>query len=201
MTSRQKFYVFVDESGQDDTSKVFIVVAAVVLGDDRIPTEKLIIDLEDAAKTGRRKWNSTRHDRRAAYLSSVLDRNAAKGAVFFGVYQKPIHFFFPVVEIIEKSIKGAINGDYTARVYVDGANKKVASALTNALRSRGVSVRMARGKREESEALIRLADMWAGCIRSAYLGKPDAKMLFEKAQRERYLVDIGTGIQNPHAEA
>jgi hypothetical protein len=81
--------------------------------------------------------------------------------------------------------------DYTAHVYVDGANKTVARALTNALRSRGISTLLAKGKREESEALIRLADMWAGCIRNAFLNKEDAKQLFERATKEHYLFDIG----------
>lgn len=111
---------------------------------------------------------------------------------FFGIYPKPIHYFFPVVEIIEKAVMHMASKDYIARVYVDGANVTVARSLTNALRSRGVSTLMAKGKRDESEALIRLADMWAGCIRSALLGKKDAKELFERAKREHYLFNIGT---------
>ena len=188
----QKLYCYVDEAGQDDSSKVFTAVAVGVSGDERDTLENTAVELEDAARTGRRKWNSARHDRRIAYLNKILDRKIAKSNVFFGVYEKPIPYFFPVVEIIEKTIKRMAEKDYTARVYVDGANKTVAKALTNALRSRGISTRMVRGKREESEALIRLADMWAGCIRSAFLNKKDAKELFERAKRDGHLIDIGT---------
>jgi hypothetical protein len=185
-------YVYVDESGQDDASKVFVAVAVGMFGNERYELEKAIIAHEDEARTGRRKWNHTRHARRVEFLSKILDREVGKKNVFFGIYQKPIHFFFPIVEIIEKTIKRMIEREYVAHVYVDGANKTVAQSLTNALRSRGITTRFARGKRDESEALIRLADMWAGCIRHAHLDKSDAKEIFERAKRRNYLFEIGT---------
>jgi hypothetical protein len=191
VTKKQKIYVYVDESGQDDASKIFTVVAVGVFGNERNTLEHTVVELEDTTRTGRRKWNHAAHSRRVAFLSTILDRKVGKGNVFFGVYQKPIHYFFPVVEIIEKTIIHMVVKDYTARVYVDGANKTVARALTNALRSRGISTLLAKGKREENEALIRLADMWAGCIRNAFLNKEDAKQLFERATKEHYLFDIG----------
>ena len=189
---KQIINVYVDEAGQDSGSKIFTVVAVGVFGNERDGLDKMVIELEDITRTGRRKWNHAAHSRRVAFLSAILDHKVGKGSVFFGVYQKPIHFFFPVVEIIENTIVHMVAKDYIARVYVDGANKTVARALTNALRSRGISTRLVKGKREESEALIRLADMWAGCIRNAYLDKEDAKQLFERATKEHYLFDIGT---------
>jgi hypothetical protein len=191
MEKRQKIYIYVDESGQDDASKVFIVVAVGVFGNERDILEKTVIDLEDTMRTGRRKWNHAAHDRRVAFLTAILDRKIAKGNIFFGVYPKPIHYFFPAVEIIEKAVTHMVAKDYIARAYVDGANKTVARALTNALRSRGIATLMAKGKRDENEALIRLADMWAGCARGAFLEKQDAKKLFERAKKEHHLFDIG----------
>jgi hypothetical protein len=188
---KQKIYVYIDEAGQDDASKTFTVVAIGVFGNERDTLERTVIELEDMTRTGRRKWNHATHSRRIAFLTAVLERKVGKGNVFFGVYQKPIHYFFPVVEIIEKAITHMVAKDYIARVYVDGANKTAARALTNDLRPRRISTRLVKGKREESEALIRLADMWAGCIRNSFLGKEDAKQLFERATKEHYLLDIG----------
>jgi hypothetical protein len=130
MQKRQKIYVYVDESGQDDASKVFIVVAVGVFGNERNILENTVIQLEDAMHTGRRKWNHAAHSRRVAFLTAVLDRNIAKGNIFFGVYPKPIHYFFPVVEIIEKTITHMVVKDYIARVYVDGANTIKWTALS-----------------------------------------------------------------------
>lgn len=188
----QKLYCYVDESGQDPKSEAFIVVAVVVFGEERLAMQDTLIVTEDAARTGRRKWNKLKHDRRMRYLSKVLDKNIGRNKVFFGRYKKPIPYFFPVIEVLEKAITEIGGKAFLANVYVDGINKTVARALTNALRSRGISLRMVKGKRDESEPLIRLADMWAGCIRSALLGKKDAQAIFKRAQDEKYLFDIGT---------
>jgi hypothetical protein len=52
---------------------------------------------------------------------------------------------------------------------------------------RGVSLELVRSRRDESEALIRLADMWAGCLRAALSGKPDERTLVDRALQQRYL--------------
>lgn len=188
----QKLYCYVDESGQDVTSKFFIVVAVVVSVEERLVLQDKLVILEDAARTGRRKWNNLQHHRRLEYLTRLLNQNTGAKKVFFARYKKPIPYFFPVIEILEKSIKQAGGNNVTARVYVDGINQTVATALTNALRSKGVSLNMVKGRRDESEPLIRLADMWAGCIRSTLLQKTDAQEIFTRAQKENYLIELET---------
>lgn len=49
-----------------------------------------------------------------------------------------------------------------------------------------------KGKRDEGEPLIRLADMWAGCIRSALLGEKDSEALFNRAKEAGYLKEVTT---------
>ena len=62
--------------------------------------------------------------------------------------------------------------------------------LTNALRATGISLRMVKGCRDESEPIIRLADMWAGCIRSALFGHKDAQDIVKRAKEESYLREL-----------
>ena len=62
--------------------------------------------------------------------------------------------------------------------------------LTNTLRATGISLRMVKGCRDEAEPIIRLADMWAGCIRSALLGRKDAQDVMERAKKESYLREL-----------
>lgn len=76
---------------------------------------------------------------------------------------------------------------YTARVFVDGIDRKKSAELTNALRLHGVSLEMVRGRRDESEPIIRLADMWAGCIRRAMLGKAEERALLQRAMESNYI--------------
>lgn len=77
---------------------------------------------------------------------------------------------------------------YVARVFDDGIDHKKALELTNALRHRGVSLELVRGRRDESEPLIRLADMWAGCIRSASMGGAEEQALVTNAVQTKYLM-------------
>lgn len=76
----------------------------------------------------------------------------------------------------------AAKGYYKAIVRVDGINRTVAIVLTNALRPQGVSLALVKGKKDEGEPLIRLADMWAGCIPSALLGEKDSEALFNRSE-------------------
>ncbi len=168
-SSPQKLYRYVDETGQDDRSSVFVVVA-VVSAQEQDAVRETLTNIEDAAHTNQLKWHKTQASRRLKYLRLVLEKSVA-GEVFFGSFDKPLPFFSPTLEVIEGAIKAAARPPYSARVIVDGIDRKKAAELTNALRVRGISLEMVRSKRDESEPLIRLADMWAGCIRAAISGR------------------------------
>ena len=186
MPDLQKLYAYVDESGQDTTSPFFVVVA-VVSDQDRESIRQSLIDIEAAANTGQRKWHQSRPERRMCYLQRILDRGLGYGVVFFGVYTKPIPFFFPMLDLLEYAIRRKAIKPYTTRVYVDGIDQKKAAELTNALRARGITLGLVKGKRDESEPLIRLADMWAGCIRASLLGKAPERVLLDQAIATHYL--------------
>ncbi|MBU4332474.1 DUF3800 domain-containing protein [Patescibacteria group bacterium] len=185
----QKLYCYVDESGQDTKSEIFVVVA-VVSSKYQYQIRKQLLEVEELAKTHQLKWHKLRNDRRMKYLALILDRKIGSRDVYIGRYQKPIPFFFPMLDLVERAITQAAKGEYTARIYVDGINKKVAKSLTNALRSRGISLRLVKSRRDESEPLIRLADMWAGCIRSAFLNDKDSKSTFRQARERGYLQEV-----------
>jgi Protein of unknown function (DUF3800) len=189
---RQKIYAYVDESGQDDDSKVFIVVSVVTVNNQDQLREQLL-KVEEDANTHALKWNQSRHDRRMKYLSLVLQRKIGAGFVFMGRFKKPVPYFHPIASVIEKAVKQAMGGEkYLAIVRVDGINKKIAVALTNALRANGVSLKQVKGKRDEGEVLIRFADMWAGCVRGALLNEKDDDVLFlfREALRTGYLKEV-----------
>lgn len=185
----QKLYCYVDETGQDPASRFFIVVT-VVSDQEQDALRVRLLDAEKTAETNHLKWHKTVHSRRMKYLSLVLERKIASGGVYIASYRKPIPYFFPMVVVVEKAIKRAAKGQYRARVYVDGIDRQKAKELTNALRASKVSLQMVKGRRDESEPVIRLADMWAGCIRSAFLKHEDTGALFSKAKEQGYLTDL-----------
>lgn len=167
-------------------------MVAIVSAEDQSYLRKRLEDVEEIAQTHKLKWHKTSYDKKIHYLSLVLERKIAAGKVYTANYKKPIPYFFPMIEVLEKAIKETAQGNYSARIYVDGIDKQKSQALTNALRARGISLRMVRGRRDESEPLIRLADMWAGCLRSALLKNKDAEAIFGRAQKEGYLRSLTT---------
>jgi hypothetical protein len=153
-----------------------------------------LLAIEAESKTRGLKWQQSRHDRRVKYLTMVLNWKVGAGGVYVGRYQKPVSYTSPLIYVIEHAVKDRdiAKGYYRAVVRVDGINRKVGVVLTNALRAQGVSLVLVKGKKDEGEPLIRLADMWAGCIRSALLGEKDAGALFDRAREIGYLKQVTT---------
>jgi len=186
---REKLYCYVDETGQDAAASAFVVVAVVSAGIQDALRQKLE-QIERQAGTGHRKWHKSRSERRLRYLSLMLETQLLGGQIFFGTYRKPTPYFFPFVETVERAIRANAHEPYTARVIIDGIDRQKAAELTNALRDRGVTLDMVRGKKDESEPLIRLADMWAGCIRAAMLGRGAEREMLQRALAAGQIVNI-----------
>jgi len=183
---KQKLYCYVDETGQDDVSRVFVVVA-VVSERDQENLRQALTDIERIAGTGNRKWHKSQAPRRLRYLGLALERDLGREDVFFGSYPKPLPYFFPLIDVVEQAIKRKAGPSYTAKVFVDGIDRKKAAELTNALRFSGISLQMVRSRRDESEPIIRLADMWAGCIRAALLGRREEGEILRRAAQSSYI--------------
>lgn len=191
---RQKLWVYADESGQDSTSAFFVVVA--VAGDqDQDHLRDLLLRVERLAGTSGLKWHKTHGTRRIKYLEGVLSQKIGQGTLYFGVYPKPIPYFFPLLDVVEYAIRRRAHVPYVARVHVDGIDRKKAAELTNALRQHGITLESVRSRRDESEPLIRLADMWAGCIRAARRDRTVEQALLARAQRSGYLTEVAN--KNP----
>lgn len=189
MPAKEKLYCYVDETGQDAAATAFVVVAVVSAGAQE-ELRQALEQIEREAGTGHRKWHKSRSERRLRYLSLILERELFAGKTFFGAFRKPTPYFFPFVETIERAIRASAHEPYSARVSIDGIDRQKAAELTNALRDRGITLDRVRGKRDESEPIIRLADMWAGCIRAAQFGERLEHDTFRLALASGHLVNI-----------
>jgi uncharacterized protein DUF3800 len=188
--------VFVDESGQDASSQSFIVVA-VVSRDDLDALREALLTMERTTGIGFRKWHKAQPLRRRAFLRKVVEHKLASGRVYVGVYQKPLPYFLPLLDTVEKAIRGSTPAAGAASVYVDGIDRKKARELTNALRVGGVRVRLVQSRRDESEPLIRLADRWAGCVRTARRGHAEEHGLLRRAVTAGYLHEVSDNEEHP----
>ena len=146
---KQQVYCFVDETGQDAGSEIFIVVAAITMGTpDKY--KELLLKLESETKFGRLKRHKARQTNRLKFLDELLSQPLAGFDLFYGKFRKPLPYFFPTLETVEKSV-AAIKPEKTKQVilYIDGLDKRSAKKYTNALRSKHLSIRLAKGARDE----------------------------------------------------
>lgn len=188
-TPKQKLYCFVDETGQDDRSQVFIVVT-VISDSTQQELKEALLQLELQAKMGAKKWHKSRQAEREAFMAQLVELQLAAGGVFFGKYPKPLPFFLPMLETLCRAIQAVAAEDYQAVVYVDGIDRKKSQELTNALRVKGIKTKHVRSVRDESEPLIRLADRWAGCIRASVEGSVAAQQVVVRALEQGYLIEV-----------
>jgi hypothetical protein len=185
----KKVYVYVDESGQDNLSQYFIVVAVASDKEQALLRDE-VETIETSTGTGKKKWHKLRHSHCIDYITAVLQQRVGFGDVYFGRYTKPVPFFSPMITVIEEAIKKTVKRKpYGATVYIDGIDKQKAKEVTNVLRGNGVTLRMVKSRRDESEPLIRLADMWAGCLRNADMKGGESKALVVRAIKDGYLTE------------
>jgi len=181
-----KIYCYVDETGQDIGSDVFIVVVIIINLNLNI-TRELLEYLEKVTLIGTVKWHKSNYWYRLAFMEKFLSGNFDGLHIYFGTVKKPTVYYFSTLEIIKKAI--AINNRPNTQIIVciDGLDKSSAKKITKVLRTQAQRIRLVKGVKDESEALIRLADRWAGCIRMALVGNGQCKAMVAKAEKKGFL--------------
>lgn len=187
--SKQKLYCYVDESGQDTKSEIFVVVA-IVNDKNQDAVRCKLLQLEKQTKIRAMKWHKTPHNVRYQFLEQQIERKILNGDIFFGRFPKPIPYFLPLLEVIEKAIKSKARTNYSCNVYIDSIDIKKSKELTNALRVKHINMPLIKSRRDESEPIIRLADRWAGYIRGLQFDKKQNENLFKKAIRLKCIQEV-----------
>lgn len=182
----KKLYCYVDETGQDVGSKLFIVVAVIITSNVNGVRERLL-NLETDTRIGKIKWHKSDYKYRIKFMEEFLSRDNKDLHVYFLKAQKPVFYYLPTVEILQRAISANSTSNTQAIVCIDGLDKFSGKKYTNALRTKILKIKLAKGVRDESEPLIRLADRWAGCIRMALLGNEQCQALVARAEKKGLL--------------
>ena len=193
-----KLYCYVDESGQDTTAqpgreRVFIV-AVTIFDKDLELLERICEENEQASGKGKAKWNQASPERRLAYLQMIINDKRFYQTLYYSRSRPPQKPQFDSDTI--SSIAQAIRckhppEDYTSDIYIDGISETKQVQYANELRQLGVKVRRVHRARDESYALIRLADALAGLTREAVEGQNElSARLVERAIRRGILTEI-----------
>jgi hypothetical protein len=185
----QKLYCYVDESGQHTFGRLF-VVSVILAGPERDELLQACEAIEERTGKGRRKWIKTPYDRRAAYIQQLLDTPLFYGRLHYAYFENTRDYSGATARAVVGAIRAAEPGDYKATVIIDGLRHTQEPTTAVVLRRLGVKLRKLRGARDESDALVRLADAVCGLVVAAGEGQSVMLALFNRAVETGFLQDV-----------
>ncbi len=186
----RKLFCYVDESGQDTRGELFIV-SVVVSEQEKEQFRQVCEDIERESHKGQRKWTKTTYDRRRDYIRRVLNTPIFIGKLNFAIYRDSLDYSALTVQTIVRTLAAIGAVDYKATVLIDGLPRPLEQAVGRQLRQQGVNAKKVRGvKRDENDALIRLADAVCGLVRGAVEGQPAMRAFVEQGLRVGVLREL-----------
>lgn len=186
----EKLYCYADETGLDTQGELFIV-SVVVTGAEREQVIQLCEAIEQATGKGRVKWIKARYDRRLAYIQRILQEPIFQGKLHFAIYRDTKDYLTLTVQTIALSIRAHARQSYKATVLIDGLPRSQTREVGRQLRRLGIRTRKVRGiRKDENDALTRLADALCGFVRAAIEGQEAMIELFEQGKKRGYLEEL-----------
>jgi len=126
-----------------------------------------------------------------AYIRGILNIPVLKGKLNYAVYRHTTDFLPSTILTTARAITTHVEGDYKAVIFVDGLRKSQTQWFGKELRHLRIRTEKVRGvRKEESDALMRLADAIAGFVRAALSGQEEMGKLLEKAEAEGYIREL-----------
>ena len=187
---KQKLYCYVDETGQDTKGEMFIVSVVVVSWHRDALAEQLEM-IERETHKGRVKWTHTKPVNRLAYFDRVLSSDAFKGKLNYALFRGSTEYLRDTLQAAARPIETHVAAGTSAIILVDGLQKSLVHQFGTQLHRMGIRTRKVRGiRKEEADALMRLADAVCGFVRDALMGNPEFAGLFERAKREGHLREV-----------
>jgi len=191
-----KLYCYVDETGQHTQGRLFIV--SVVVADwERDNLLEACEAIEAQTGKGRTKWIKTLYERRIAYIQRILDNPLFAGRLNFAMFRDVRDYSQATAQTVAEAIRATGVADYRASVTIDGLPQAQERSVASALRHQGVRLRQVRGVKDESNALVRLADALCGLVSAAMEGQPRMVVLFERGVATGYLRDVSMQQKTP----
>lgn len=191
-----KLYCYVDETGQDTKGSYFIV--AVVVTDNRQhELEDQLEAVEAASGKKTAKWLKTSDKVRLAYFQMILENHSLPAMVYAKRFAGASGDF-DELEVLAtaqainmyREEQGIDVTGYKVTVTVDGLSKTTALRMGSEFRKLGIKTRKVVGKKDESSAIIRLADAVAGLVREVSEGRTTYKTLEAAMIETRKLYEL-----------
>lgn len=187
----KKLYCYIDESGQDTKGK-FFVVGIVILEKERNKLTQELKKIERESKKKNVKWHKSRQEYRKAYFEKILQSSLFKNTIFFETFANSSYYLKLTSYAAAKAVLNKAGKQlYTATIYIDGFNRKEVANFSKELRALHVKKRKVRGvRKEENNALIRLADAICGLVRDAEEEKTWALKILRQLQKKKSVIAL-----------
>ncbi len=189
--SSKKLFCYVDETGQDNLGDMFIV--SVVVPENRDDLLKYLTDLEVKTGRGRLKWGRVKIENRLKYLKEIFDQRRYPLKAYYSVYEETKEYKAATILTIAKAVNSIKNSkDKVFTILVDGLGERDQKFYGSQLRHLGVHTRKVRGiKKDENDALIRLADSICGFVRDIKEQKEEKSLrIYKKAVKDKMLIEV-----------
>lgn len=187
----KKLYCYVDETGQDTKGEIF-VVSVIFAEQDRDEVVVLLESLERETGKKATKWKNSSKTTRAKYIKEIFSRKIFKNRIFYSLYNGSRAYKALTILTVATAINAAkVSDNYKVSVFIDGLQKTEISVVGTNLRKIGVHVEKVRGVRDESNAIIRLADCIAGFVREYSQGSEYTKDLYKLGRENNTLSQVG----------
>jgi len=120
-----------------------------------------------------------------------LQEPAFKGKLNFAVYRNSLDYLPLTVLTVARIIAAYGHRTYTTTVLIDGLPRPDERWVGSESRLLHIQVKKVRGvRKDENDALIRLADAVRGFVRVALEDQAEMKELFEQAKQSGFLKEL-----------
>lgn len=187
---KQKLYCYVDETGQDTQGKLFIV-SVVIAKEDRADIYDLLEKIEKESGKKKTKWIQTKKEFKITYLERILNSKQLKHKIYFSLSEDTRAYKEATLITIASAITSAKDQDnYKASIFIDGLNKSEVPKVGASLRKIGIHTEKIRGIKDDSDAIIRLADTISGLIREQIEKVDYVQKLYKLGIENKTLVEV-----------
>lgn len=156
--------LYVDESGQDTKGEIFVVGIVAVKNSDKF--RQHCESLERTSRKGPAKWGKANRNNRLIYLRTIVSDDRFRDFLLFSyLFQGTKDYVGSTTRGIDLAVASLQPSDSSVYVYIDGLVKTQYKNYQVRLRKLGCHVEKVRGRKDQNEPLIRLADAVAGATR------------------------------------
>jgi hypothetical protein len=181
----KKYYCYVDESGQDTKGELFIV-SVIVEGEERNEINNLCEEIERETKKGSTKWIKSRDESNFAYMDCILREMHFLGSLNYSVFEGRTDYPQMTIEAITRTIQ--LIREHRITILIDALPRSSETKIGVTLRRMGYKTRKVRGvRKEENDALIRLADALCGLVRESLRGNKKACGLLNRGIKSGHI--------------